>query len=119
MNNYLFFKDGRFHSRASVIYDLQESDLIDNSLLIAKDDRDGAAVYMGADGEVHERQPCIATLSGTTLSNITLPARIMVEGDWHEVTDSVVALSFDYPGSYTVVADPVSELPKTFTVVQP
>jgi hypothetical protein len=76
-------------------------------------------IFRSIAGLVTPKSANSAVLSGTTISNITLPARIAIEGVTHEVTDATVTLSFDFPGTYEVVVDPVSELQKTFMVTYP
>ena len=77
------------------------------------------SVWLDPLGNVKPRTATSATLSGNVISGITLPARAIINNVCHELTSPTLPCTFSYAGSYDVIIDPVSELPKTFTVIQP
>ncbi len=89
--------------------------------------QDGVMVDTGAvisncyleNGVIKLQTPNTSVLSGKTISGIDLPARALIDGRFQQITDSIVTLSFDFPGTYRVEIQPVKQIPVIFMVTQP
>jgi hypothetical protein len=58
------------------------------------------------------------TVTGTTISNIHLPATITIENRTYDVTESFVELTFTFAGTYPVKVDQLHHFPVTLMVTQ-
>lgn len=74
------------------------------------------AMHYIRDGLVTDKMAIAATLSGTTISGLPIPATVTVEGVRYDVTDGVAELSFNLPGTYQVKVEALHYLPKTFEI---
>lgn len=78
----------------------------------------GQLLYV-LNGEVVPRPENPATLSGQTLSNVPVPATIIVNGTSYESSESIVELGFSQPGTYAVKVVAWPHLDKEFSVENP
>ena len=65
------------------------------------------------------RPECPATLSGSTLYNVPVPAQVIINQSVYDTTEETVELSFNLPGTYVVKVISWPHLPKEFTVENP
>lgn len=72
-----------------------------------------------SNGQVLDRPENPTTLSGLTLSNVPVPSTIKISGQFYEVTESIVELEFNLPGTYKVTVYSWPCLDKEFTVENP
>lgn len=68
---------------------------------------------------VHPRLPGPAVLTGTTLTNLPDPCRLLIDAASYEVTGGVAELSFPQPGTYRITVASVPYLDQIFTVTIP
>lgn len=71
--------------------------------------------------EIRLRGPCPAVLTGSTLTDVPVPAQLTWQhdsgsGGMIDVTDSTVELDFALPGIYRVTVEAVAVLPKTYEI---
>ncbi len=67
-------------------------------------------------GAVTDKMEITAMLSGTTISGLPTPATITIERARYDVIDGVAELSFNLPGTYSVLCEAMHHLPKTIQV---
>lgn len=78
----------------------------------------GQPVYV-LNGEVVPRPENPTTISGLTLSNVPVPAQVVIDTTVYETNVSTVELAFDYPGTHTVKVIAWPHLDKEFQVENP
>lgn len=71
------------------------------------------------DGEVVDRPENPATVSGSALENVPVPATIIINGTSYDTNESRVELGFSQPGTYDVKVVAWPYLDKEFTVENP
>lgn len=68
------------------------------------------------DGAITDRPANPATLAGLSLSSLPVPCEIIINGTQYPCTDDHAELTFDQPGTYTVVVCAWPRLDKEFTI---
>lgn len=71
------------------------------------------------DGEAVPRPENPTTIDGLVLSNVPVPATVMIDKTSYETNVSTVELAFDYPGTHTVKVIAWPHLDKEFQVENP
>ncbi len=81
------------------------------------DDTDDAKHFIDiATSKRVDKQQITATLSGATISGLPIPATITIQGVKYDVADGTANLSFNLPGTYSVLCEALHYFPKTFEV---
>lgn len=70
-------------------------------------------------GERRNKARIVPTVSGLVLSGLPIPCTVCVEESTYEITDGEVTLSFDVPGTYSVIVSAEKMIPAVVDVTQP